>query len=227
MSLLEVKNLSISYGSEAPVVKNVSFSLESGKILSIVGESGSGKTTVIRGILGLLSGNGRITDGEIIFDGQDLCRLKKKPMQMLRGRDIAMIFQDAGLAMDPIFTIGKQFKEYIRTHQDLSDAEAYDLACEWLGRMKLDNPGRVMESYPFELSGGMKQRAAIAMAMAQSPKLLLADEPTSALDVTVQAQVVSELQKLTENFDTSIILVTHNMGVASYLSDEIAVMKTG
>ena len=161
MSLLEVKNLSISYGSEAPVVKNVSFSLEPGKILSIVGESGSGKTTVIRGILGLLSGNGRITDGKIFFDGQDLCRLKKKTMQMLRGRDIAMIFQDAGLAMDPIFPIGKQFKEYIRTHQDLSDAEAYDLACEWLGRMKLDNPVRVMESYPFELSGGIDRKSVV------------------------------------------------------------------
>ncbi len=227
MSLLEVKNLTISYGSKAPVVKNVSFSLEPGEILSIVGESGSGKTTVIRGILGLLSGNGRITDGEILFDGKNLCKLNKKSMQMLRGREIAMIFQDAGLAMDPIFPIGKQFKEYIRTHQDLTDAEAYDLACEWLSRMKLDDPARVMESYPFELSGGMKQRAAIAMAMAQSPKLLLADEPTSALDVTVQAQVVYELQKLTENFNTSIIMVTHNMGVASYLSDEIVVMKTG
>ena len=227
MTLLEVKNLTIGYGSKSPAVKNVSFSLERGQILSLVGESGSGKTTVIRGILGLLSGTGRITDGELRFDGTDLRALSKKQMQHLRGRDIAMIFQDAGLAMDPIVPIGKQFVEYIQVHQDLADSAAKELACEWLSRMNLDDPHRVMESYPFELSGGMKQRAAIAMAMAQNPKLLLADEPTSALDVTVQAQVVRELQKLTEEYDTAIILVTHNMGVASYLSDQIAVMKTG
>ena len=227
MTLLEVKNLTIGYGSKSPAVKNVSFSLERGQILSLVGESGSGKTTVIRGILGLLSGTGRITDGELRFDGTDLRALSKKQMQHLRGRDIAMIFQDAGLAMDPIVPIGKQFVEYIQVHQDLADSAAKELACEWLSRMNLDDPHRVMESYPFELSGGMKQRAAIAMAMAQNPKLLLADEPTSALDVTVQAQVVRELQKLTEEYGTAIILVTHNMGVASYLSDQIAVMKTG
>ena len=227
MSLLEVKDLTISYGGSAPAAKNVSFSLETGKILSIVGESGSGKSTVIRGILGLLSGNGRITGGEITFDGKDLRKLPKRQMQKLRGEGIAMIFQDAGLAMDPIKTVGKQFVEYIQTHKDLPASASRDLAKEWLQRMNLNDPQRVMESYPFELSGGMKQRAAIAMAMAMNPKLLLADEPTSALDVTVQAQVVYELQKLTEQYGTAIIMVTHNMGVASYLSDHILVMKTG
>ncbi|MBQ8304805.1 MAG: ABC transporter ATP-binding protein [Blautia sp.] len=227
MSLLEVKNLTISYGGSTPAVNHASFSLDAGKILSIVGESGSGKSTIIRGILGLLSGNGKIQSGEILFDGQSLLSRSKRQMQKLRGKDIAMIFQDAGLAMDPVKTIGKQFLEYINTHQDLSQTAATELAEEWLRRMNLTDPHRVMESYPFELSGGMKQRAAIAMAMAQNPKLLLADEPTSALDVTVQAQVVYELQKLTEKYDTAIILVTHNMGVASYLSDDIAVMKTG
>ncbi|MCR5538061.1 MAG: ABC transporter ATP-binding protein [Lachnospiraceae bacterium] len=227
MSLLEVKNLTISYGGGAPAAKDVTFSLEPGRILSIVGESGSGKSTVIRGILGLLSGNGQITGGEILFDGKDLRKMSKRQMQKLRGEDIAMIFQDAGLAMDPIQTIGRQFVEYIQTHKDLSNSAAKDLAKEWLLRMNLNDPQRVMESYPFELSGGMKQRAAIAMAMAQNPKLLLADEPTSALDVTVQAQVVYELQKLTEQYDTAIIMVTHNMGVASYLSHDILVMKTG
>lgn len=228
MNLLEVKDLAVSYNNGRDLaVKDISFSLERGKILSLVGESGSGKTTVIRGILGLLSGSGKVTSGEILFDGINLRTLRKKQMQDLRGKDIAMIFQDAGLAMDPIVTIGKQFVEYIQVHQDLNAKAAYALACEWLSRMNLDDPDRVMESYPFELSGGMKQRAAIAMAMAQNPKLLLADEPTSALDVTVQAQVVRELQKLTEDYNTAIILVTHNMGVASYLSDEIAVMKMG
>ena len=227
MSLLEVKNLTIQYGEAEPAVKDVSFSLDEGKILSIVGESGSGKTTVIRGILGLISGNGRITEGSIVFDGKDLRQLKRLEMRMMRGRDIAMIFQDAGLAMDPVFTIGKQFVEYIQAHRKMAGDEAKALACEWLGRMNLPDPQRVMESYPFELSGGMKQRVAIAMAMAQNPKLLLADEPTSALDVTVQAQVVRELQNLTEKYRTSIILVTHNMGVASYLSDHIAVMNKG
>ena len=227
MNLLEVKNLTICYENGIPAAKDVTLSLQEGKILSIVGESGSGKTTVIRGILGLLAGNGIITDGEILFSGQDLRKLSRKQMKQLRGGDIAMIFQDAGLAMDPIKTVGKQFIEYIRTHKNLSSAAAADLAKDWLLRMKLNDPQRVMESYPFELSGGMKQRAAIAMAMSQNPKLLLADEPTSALDVTVQAQVVYELQKLTEEYGTAIIMVTHNMGVASYLSDDIAVMKRG
>lgn len=227
MSLLEVKHLTIRYGDAAPAVHDVSFSLESGRILSLVGESGSGKSTVIRGILGLLSGNGQITGGEILFDGKDLRRLPKRQFQKLRGKEIAMIFQDAGLAMDPIKTIGRQFLEYILTHQDLSRQAAQEMARQWLRRMNLSDVQRVMDSYPFELSGGMKQRVAIAMAMSQNPKLLLADEPTSALDVTVQAQVVYELQKLTENYDTAIIMVTHNMGVASYLSDDIAVMKLG
>ena len=227
MNLLEVKNLTICYENGIPAAKDVNLSLQEGEILSIVGESGSGKTTVIRGILGLLSGTGKITDGNIFFAGTDLTKLSGRQMQKLRGTDIAMIFQDAGLAMDPIKTIGKQFVEYIRTHKNISSAEAADLAKDWLLRMKLNDPQRVMDSYPFELSGGMKQRAAIAMAMAQNPKLLLADEPTSALDVTVQAQVVYELQKLTEEYSTAIVMVTHNMGVASYLSDNIAVMKMG
>ncbi len=226
-NLIEVKHLSISYDGRENAVSDVSLSMAPGEILSVVGESGSGKSTLIRGILGLLSGNGEITEGEILFEGENLISLPEKQMQKVRGEKIAMIFQDAGLAMDPVKTVESQFIEYILTHKDVSREESWEIAKDWLGRMNLHDPERVLKSYPFELSGGMKQRAAIAMAMSMGPKLLLADEPTSALDVTVQAQVVFELQKLAEKYGTAIILVTHNMGVASYISDSIAVMKLG
>ena len=221
--LLEINDISASYGDE-DIVKSVSFSMLPGEIVCIVGESGSGKSTLIRGILGLLSSGGKVTEGSVIFNGSPLT---DKALKKLRGQDIAMIFQDAGLAMDPIQKVGKQFVEYTLTHQELSREQAEELAVSWLQRLQLTDARRVMDSYPFELSGGMKQRVAIAMAMAQSPKLLLADEPTSALDVTIQAQVVLELEKLARNYGTAVIMVTHNMAVASYLADHIAVMKDG
>ncbi len=222
--LLEVKNYSICYQNKTPAVRDAGFRLEPGEILCIVGESGSGKSTLIRGILGLLSAGGRVTSGSVVFDGT---ALTDQMLRKLRGRDIAMIFQDAGLAMDPIQKVGKQFVEYTLTHQDLTRQQAEELAASWLQRLQLTDARRVMDSYPFELSGGMKQRVAIAMAMAQSPKLLLADEPTSALDVTIQAQVVLELERLARNYRTAVIMVTHNMAVAAYLADHIAVMKEG
>ena len=150
-----------------------------------------------------------------------------KDISKYRGSEISMIFQDAGLSMNPIRTVRNQFLEYIRTHKNISKKEAEEIAKTWLRKLNLIDVERVLDSYPFELSGGMKQRVVLAMIMSQNPKLLLADEPTSALDVTVQAQVVKELKKIREEYNTAIIMVTHNMAVASYISDRIAVMKDG
>ena len=225
--LLEIKNLNINYKNSIKAVKNVSLTLEDNQIISIVGESGSGKSTLIRAILKLLPTGGEIESGNIFFLEKDILTLNKKELNKLRGKDIGMIFQDPNSTMDPIKTIKKQFIEYILEHNNISKKEAIDLAKKCLLKLSLTDVDRILKSYPFELSGGMKQRVAIAMSMAQSPRLLLADEPTSALDVTVQAQVIQELKKIRENFNTAIILVTHNMGVASYISDKIAVMKDG
>ena len=225
--LLEIKNLNINYKNSIKAVKNVSLTLEDNQIISIVGESGSGKSTLIRAILKLLPTGGEIESGNIFFLEKDILTLNKKELNKLRGKDIGMIFQDPNSTMDPIKTIEKQFIKYILEHNNISKKEAIDLAKEYLLKLSLTDVDRILKSYPFELSGGMKQRVAIAMSMAQSPRLLLADEPTSALDVTVQAQVIQELKKIRENFKAAIILVTHNMGVASYISDKIAVMKDG
>ena len=225
--LLEIKNLNINYKNSIKAVKNVNFILEDNQIISIVGESGSGKSTLIRAILKLLPMGGEIESGNIFFLEKDILKLNKNELNKLRGKDIGMIFQDPNSTMDPIKTIEKQFLEYILEHNNISKKEAIELAKEYLLKLNLTDVDRVLKSYPFELSGGMKQRVAIAMAMAQSPRLLLADEPTSALDVTVQAQVIQELKRIRETFKTAIILVTHNMGVASYISDKIAVMKNG
>lgn len=226
MSLLEVKNCTIKYQNGTSAVSNVSFSVEQGEIVSLVGESGSGKTTMIRAILGLLPPGGKVTEGEIILDGRNLLSLSEREQEELRGKDIAMIFQDVGASMDPIKLIKSQYIEAIRIHERISREESYNKATDMLRRMHLTDANRVMASYPFELSGGMKQRVGIAMGMTAQPKLLLADEPTSALDVTIQAQVVHELKELRDKYGATIILVTHNMGVASYLSDKIGVMKT-
>jgi len=225
MSLLEIRNCTIRYQNGAPAVSDVSLSVEKGEIVSIVGESGSGKTTLIRAILGLLPPGGKVTGGQIILDGKDLLKASEKEMESVRGRDIAMIFQDVGLSMDPVKTVKNQYEESIRVHEKLSRKSCFEKAVSMLRKMHLTDPNRVMVSYPFELSGGMKQRVGIAMGMTAQPKLLLADEPTSALDVTIQAQVVHELKELRDTYGATIILVTHNMGVASYLSDKIGVMR--
>ncbi len=225
MSLLQVKNCTIRYQNGAPAVSDISFNVEKGEIVSLVGESGSGKTTMIRSILGLLPPGGKVTEGEIILDGKDLLKLSESEMEAVRGRDIAMIFQDVGSSMDPIRQIKSQYIESIRVHEKISKKQSFEKAVDMLRRMHLPAPERVMASYPFELSGGMKQRVGIAMGMTAQPKLLLADEPTSALDVTIQAQVVREVKGLRDNYGVTIILVTHNMGVASYLSDKIGVMR--
>ena len=226
--LLDVKNLAVSYAKNSvPTIQDVSFELDEGKILAIVGESGSGKTTVIRAILNVLPGGGRVSNGSIVFDGKNLLELDAGSWRSLRGKDISMIFQDSGSMMNPVHTIGKQFIEYIQVHSNLDRLAAWNMAVEKLELMNLPNPENILNSYTFELSGGMRQRVGIAMAITFQPKLLLADEPTSALDVTTQAQIVGELMFITRGTGAAMIIVTHNLGVASYLSDNLIVMSQG
>lgn len=224
--LLDIRNLTVSY-NEKIVVKDFNLSINKGEIISIVGESGSGKTTILKSILKLLPNTAKIYNGDIIFKNKDILKLDKKSVESIRGKEIAMIFQDVGLSMNSIKTIESQFIEYLKTHNKISKIEAREKAKIWLEKMNLKDSERVLSSYPFELSGGMKQRVGIAMSMSQRPELLLADEVTSALDTTVQAQVVEELKKIRNEYNTSILLVTHNMGLASYISDKIMVMKDG
>ena len=226
MSLLEIQNVDISYGKNL-TVKNCSMSLEKGEICSIVGESGSGKTTVIRAVMGLLPGAGRVSAGNITYDGRDLLKLTPKEWRSLRGHDISMIFQDSGAMMNQTRLIGDSYVEYILTHEDLSKKDAWAKGVEVIERMRLPDGDRIMRSYPFQLSGGQRQRVGIAMGMTYQPKLLLADEPTSALDVTTQAQIVRQFMELRDEYGTSIIIVTHNLGVAAYMGDKIVVMKRG
>ena len=182
---------------------------------------------MIRGILGLLPGGGAVTQGNIVFDGKDLLDVTPEQWRTVRGREISMIFQDSGAMINPIRKIGSQYVEYIRAHKNISKKDAFDMAVEMLEKMRLPDGKRIMESYPFELSGGMCQRVGIAMAMTFQPKLLLADEPTSALDVTTQAQIVRQMMELRDDFGTGIIVVTHNIGVAAYMADKLLVMRQG
>lgn len=224
--MLEIQNITICY-KDRPTVKNFSMTLKQGEIASLVGESGSGKTTVIRAVLGLLAGGGKVTEGDILFEGMSLLKNTPDQWRKLRGTDISMIFQDSGAMLNPIRKIGDVFAEYIRTHETISKEEAWKKGIQMLERMRLPSGDNIMNSYPFQLSGGMRQRVGIAMAMTFQPKLLLADEPTSALDVTTQAQIVRQMMELREEYGTSIIMVTHNLGVAAYMSDLIVVMKDG
>ena len=209
------------------MVRHVTFNLEQGKILAIVGESGSGKTTVIRAIQHVLPGGGHISEGQALLEGQDT-ELKTPEMhRKLSGTDVSMIFQDSGAMMNPIRLIGDQFREFLAIHGMTDEKEAHDRMIEMLTMVRLPDPEQILKSYTFELSGGMRQRVGIAMAMAFHPKLLLADEPTSALDVTTQAAIVKEMMEVRKKMNTSIIIVTHNMGVACFMADDIMVMRNG
>ena len=226
MSMLDVDHINIAYKNK-PTVTDFSMHIEKGQIYSIVGESGSGKTTVIRAIFGMLPGGGKVTGGSIVFEGESLLTFSRERWRLFRGKDISMIFQDSGAMMNPTKRVGSAFIEYIRTHEAVSKEEAFRKGVMMLERMRLPSGENIMRSYPFQLSGGMRQRVGIAMGMTYEPKLLLADEPTSALDVTTQAQIVRQMMELRENYGTSLIVVTHNLGVAAYMSDHIIVMKDG
>lgn len=225
--LLKITDLEISYGSRVTVT-DANIELEKGEILSIVGESGSGKTTVIRAIMGCLPGNGCVSGGDIIFDGKSLLANTQEQWRQMCGTEVSMIFQDSGNMINPIRRIGEQFVAYILTHApQTSRQDAYQLAIKMLDDVRLPNPDNVMRSYPFELSGGMRQRVGIAMAMTFSPKLLLADEPTSALDVTTQAQIIRQIVDVRNEYNAAVMVVTHNLGVASYMANKIVVMQNG
>ena len=227
MMLLDVKSLAISYGSHR-TVHDVDLALDRGEILAIVGESGSGKTTVIRAIMGCLPGTGRVSGGDILFEGKSLLQNAREDWRKLCGQEMSMIFQDSGNMINPIRSIGSQFVDYIVTHEPgTGKGEAWRMAADMLKAMQLPNPERIMEEYPFELSGGQRQRVGIAMAMIFSPKLHLADEPTSALDVTTQAQIIRQIVDVRNDYNAAVIIVTHNLGVASYIANKIMVMQDG
>ena len=225
--MLEIKDLAVQYGNQAPTIEHFNLSMKKGEIISVVGESGSGKTTVIRAVLGALSGAGRVTSGDILYHGESLLKNSKSDWRKIRGSNMSMIFQDCGGTLNPIRKIGSQYVEYIRTHQSMTKKEAWDKAVSMLTKMRLPDAENIMNSYPYQLSGGMRQRVGIAMAMTFNPELLLADEPTSALDVTTQAQIVRQMMELRDDFGTGIIIVTHNIGVAAYMADQLIVMHHG
>lgn len=225
--LLQVRDLGIAYGKGDPVVRHVSFDLDAGQVLAIVGESGSGKTTVIRAIQHVLPGGGHIAEGQVILNGEDTQMQTAEMHRSLCGTDVSMIFQDSGAMMNPIRTIGRQYRDFLAVHGLTDEKEAHDRMISMLEMVRLPDPEQVLKSYTYELSGGMRQRVGIAMAMSFHPKLLLADEPTSALDVTTQATIVKEMMEVRKNMNIAIIIVTHNMGVAAYMADNIMVMKNG
>ena len=199
--MLEIKDLAVQYGNQAPTVEHFNLSMKKGEIISVVGESGSGKTTVIRAVLGALAGAGRVTSGDILFHGESLLKNSKSDWRKIRGSKMSMIFQDCGGTLNPIRKIGSQYVEYICTHESMAKKEAWNKAVSMLTKMRLPDAENIMNSYP--------------------------DEPTSALDVTTQAQIVRQMMELRDDFGTGIIIVTHNIGVAAYMADQLIVMHHG
>ena len=230
MALLEVKNLHTYFKTRKGTVKavnDVSYSLEPGRTIGIVGESGSGKSVTAMSILQLLDGNGYIADGEIIFDGQDLTKLSEKEMYSIRGNKISVIFQEPMTSLNPVFSVEKQLSEPFMIHQGMNKKEAREKALEMLYAVQIPNPEAVLRQYPHQLSGGMRQRVMIAMALACRPKILIADEPTTALDVTIQAQILRLMNELQRDNGTSIIFITHDLGVINEMADDVVVMYCG
>jgi peptide/nickel transport system ATP-binding protein len=231
-ALLEVRDLRTSFklegGGEFAAVDGVSFSVDAGRTLGIVGESGCGKSVTSLSVMGLLpKGQGRVSGGSIHFEGQDLAKLPPAAMRGLRGNRMAMIFQEPMTSLNPAFTIGNQLIEGIRCHRNISDADARERAIEMLRRVRIPSPEQRIDEYPHKLSGGMRQRVMIAMALSCEPQLLIADEPTTALDVTIQAQVLDLMRTLREETGTAIILITHDLGVIAELADDVVVMYSG
>lgn len=230
-NILTVKDLKTYFYTASGVAKavdGVSFNIAKGETMGIVGESGSGKSVTSSSIIRLLPPRtGKIVGGSIEFEGKDVLALSKKELNDFRGKDIAVVFQDPMTSLDPVFKIGKQMTEMIMAHQNVTKDEAWKMAVEALNKVGIPEPEKRMNSYPYELSGGMCQRVIIAMAVCCKPKLIIADEPTTALDVTVQAQVLELLKDLQRNMDTAILLITHNLGVVWEMCDKVMVMYAG
>ena len=230
MALLEVKNLHTYFKTRKGIVKavnDVSYSLEPGKTIGIVGESGSGKSQSAMSILQLLDSNGYIANGEVLFEGRDLTKLSREEMYEIRGNAISVIFQEPMTSLNPVFTVDRQLSEPFMIHQGMSKEEAHQQALKMLYDVQIPNPETVIKQYPHQLSGGMRQRVMIAMALACRPKILIADEPTTALDVTIQAQILRLMNELQEEKGTSIIFITHDLGVINEMADDVAVMYCG
>ena len=224
--ILRYEHVDITYNG-VKAIKDVSFTVDEGEILGIVGESGSGKSTLIKAAMGLLGTTGLVTRGDIWYKGKNLPDLSAREMRKLNGPELGMIFQYAGSSFCPIRTVGAQLFESMTEHEDISKEEFAARATDLLEKIGFDNAQRILDSYPFELSGGMQQRVGIAAAMLLNPSVLLADEPTSALDVSVQKQVVEEMLLVRRTFGTSIVLVTHNIGVIGAMADKVLVMRYG
>ena len=230
MALLEVNDLRTSFFTDAGEVKavnGISFNLERGKVLGIVGESGSGKSVTAYSIMQILASTGKIVGGSIKLDGQELVGAGEKVMKTVRGNKISIIFQDPMTSLNPTYTIGHQLVEAIMLHTDRDRKQAWDRAVEMLRLVNVNEPERRMKQYPFEHSGGMRQRVMIAMALACEPDILIADEPTTALDVTIQAQILELMQQLQKEIGMAIIMITHDLGVVAQLCDEVIVMYAG
>ena len=229
--LLEVEHLTTEFTTRRGMVRSVrdvSFSIDKGEILALVGESGSGKSVTSLSIMGLLASNGRIAKGsKIMFGGVNLLDLSERKMQNIRGNSISMIFQEPMTSLNPIFTVGDQILESIQLHTKLSKKEAHEKLLHIMDTVGIPNPAKRIKDYPHQMSGGMRQRIMIAMAMACQPKLLIADEPTTALDVTIQAQILDLIYRMREQFNISVLLITHDLGVVAEAADRVAVMYCG
>jgi peptide/nickel transport system ATP-binding protein len=229
-TLLEVKDLSVRFRTEDGMVRavdGVSFALERGKVLGIVGESGSGKSVTAMTMLGLTRGVNAEFEGEVNYKGENLLQMSEAQLRRFRGSELAMIFQDPMTSMNPVYKVGAQICEAIRTHEDIGSDGARRRAVELLRQVGIPNPERRVNDYPHQFSGGMRQRAMIAMSLANNPDVLIADEPTTALDVTIQAQIIELIGRLKDEFNSAVILITHDLGVVADVADDIAVMYAG
>jgi peptide/nickel transport system ATP-binding protein/oligopeptide transport system ATP-binding protein len=229
-SLLEIQNLKTVFSTERGILRavdGVSLSLGAGETLGVVGESGCGKTMLSLSIMRLIPPNGRIAEGRIMFNGQDLLALPEEAMREKRGRDIAMIFQEPMTSLNPVLRVGEQIAEAIRLHQRVSEKEALDRSVKLLGEVGIPDPEKRVKDYPHQMSGGMRQRVMIAMAMSCRPQLLLADEPTTALDVTIQAQILKLISDLKEKNNMAVIWITHDLGIVAEAAQKVAVMYAG
>ncbi|WP_417333716.1 ABC transporter ATP-binding protein [Gordonibacter urolithinfaciens] len=228
--LLSVKNLSTEFPVKKGIVKaveDVSFDVDAGEILAIVGESGSGKSVTSLSVMGLLAEPGHVAGGSMEFEGKDLVTLPEREYRELRGNDMAMIFQEPMTSLNPVYRVGKQIVEAIRTHEDVSKKEARERAIDMLRKVGIPSPEKRIDDYPHQMSGGMRQRVMIAMALSCNPKLLIADEPTTALDVTIQAQILDLLRRLRDDTGMAVLLITHDLGVVSETADRVVVMYCG
>jgi peptide/nickel transport system ATP-binding protein len=230
LALLEVRNLRTTFRTDDGLVKavdGVSFSLERGKVLGIVGESGSGKSVTSLTIMGLLPRQRTIIEGEVLLNGTDLLKASSEDLRKIRGDQVAMIFQDPMTSLNPVYTIGWQLEEAVLLHSNVPHKQARKRACDMLAAVGIPNPSERLKSYPHEFSGGMRQRVMIAMALANDPDLLIADEPTTALDVTTQAQILALMRRLRQEFDSAIVMITHDLGVVAEICDDVLVMYGG